>query len=183
MKDTKRITTIAMFVGLVVVLQIIATFINFGAFPITLTLVPIIVGGAIFGPSVGAILGTAFGVVVALMVITGADPSGAAMLAARPVVTILGCILKGTLAGYFSALVFKALANKNKMLAIVFASAVAPIVNTGTLALIIILFFDGAFATLIALFVTVNFVIELLIDVLLSPGLLRIIAVLTHQNN
>ena len=46
MKDTKRITSISMFVGLVVVLQIIATFINFGGFPITLTLVPIIVGGA-----------------------------------------------------------------------------------------------------------------------------------------
>lgn len=175
MKDTKRITSISMFVGLVVVLQIIATFINFGGFPITLTLVPIIVGGAIYGPKVGAILGTAFGVVVALMVITGADPSGAAMLAAKPLTTVTACVLKGTLAGYFSALVYEKMSSKNSLAAILLASAVAPIVNAGTLAFTIIAFFDGAFVTLIALFVTVNFVIELLIDVLLAPGLLRII--------
>lgn len=175
MKDTKRITTISMFVGLVVVLQIIATFINFGGFPITLTLVPIIVGGAIYGPKVGAILGTAFGIVVALMVITGADPSGAAMLAAKPLTTVTACVLKGTLAGFFSALVYEKMSSKNSLAAILLASAVAPIVNTGTLAFTIIAFFDGAFVTLIALFVTVNFMIELLIDVLLAPGLLRII--------
>lgn len=175
MKNTKRITTISMFIGLVIVLQVIATFINFGGFPITLTLIPIIVGGAMFGPSVGAILGTAFGLVVALMVITGADPSGATMLAMHPIITISACILKGTFAGLFSALVFKALKDKNKLVAIICASAIAPITNTGILALVIILFFDGAFVTFISLFITINFAIELLIDLLLSPALLRII--------
>ncbi len=175
MKNTKRITTISMFVGLVVVLQVIATFINFGGFPITLTLIPIIVGGAMFGPSVGTILGTAFGLVVALMVITGADPSGATMLAMHPIITISACILKGTFAGLFSALVFKALKDKNELAAIICASAIAPITNTGILALVIILFFDGAFVTFISLFITINFAIELLIDLLLSPALLRII--------
>ena len=83
MKNTKEITTISMFAGLVVVLQVVATFINFGGFPITLTLIPIIIAGAMFGPRTGALMGTVFGVVVALMVITGADPSGATMLAMR----------------------------------------------------------------------------------------------------
>lgn len=175
MKNTRRITTISMFVGLVIVLQVVATFINFGGFPITLTLIPIIVGGAMFGPSVGAILGTAFGLVVALMVITGADPSGATMLAMHPIITISVCILKGTFAGLFSALVYKALKNKNKLLAIMLASVVAPITNTGILALIIVLFFDGAFITFISLFITINFALELIIDLLLSPALLRII--------
>ncbi len=175
MKNTKRITTISMFVGLVVVLQIVATFINFGGFPITLTLVPIIVGGALFGPGVGSILGTAFGLVVAIMVLTGADPSGATMLAMHPIITISACILKGTFAGLFSALAYKSISKKNKLAAIFTASAIAPITNTGILALVIILFFDGAFVTFISLFITVNFAIELLIDLLLAPGLLRII--------
>ena len=175
MKNTKTITTISMFVGLVIVLQVIATFINFGGFPITLTLIPIIVGGAMFGPSVGAILGTAFGLVVAFMVITGADPSGATMLAMHPIITISACILKGTFAGLFSSLVFKSLKDKNELVAIICASAIAPITNTGILALVIILFFDGAFVTFISLFITINFAIELLIDLLLSPALLRII--------
>ena len=175
MKNTKNITTISMFVGIVVVLQIIATFINFGGFPITLTLIPIIVGGAMYGEKVGSILGTAFGVVVAIMVITGADPSGATMLASHPIITITACILKGTLAGLVSAFAYQKLKDKNKFVAILVASALAPIVNTGTLTLVIILFFQGSFATFIALFLTVNFAIELVIDILLAPGLLRII--------
>ena len=171
----KDLTVIAMFAGLVVVLQVIATFINFGSFPITLTLVPIIVAGAMFGVPTGALMGTVFGIVVALMVITGADPSGAAMLAVHPIITVLGCVLKGTFAGAASAAVYKALKEKNQKLAIILAAAVAPIVNTGTLAIVIILFFGGAFATLIGLFITVNFLIELVVDVLLAPGLLGVI--------
>lgn len=175
MKDTKKITTISMFVGIVVVLQIVATFINFGGFPITLTLVPIIVGGAMYGKKVGALLGTAFGIVVAIMVITGADPSGAYMLSVHPIITTLGCILKGTFAGLLSALVYEKLKDKNQNLAIILAAATAPIVNTGILTLIIVIWFNGTFATFIALFMTANFAIELVIDVLLGPGLLRII--------
>lgn len=175
MKDTKTITTISMFAGIVVVLQLLATFINFGGFPITLTLVPIIVGGAMYGKKVGAILGTTFGIVVALMVIVGADASGAYMLSVHPIVTTLGCILKGTFAGFFSALVYEKLKDKNQTLAIILSAAVAPIVNTGTLFLIILIWFEGSFATFIALFMTINFAIELVIDVLLGPGLLRVI--------
>lgn len=175
MHNTKNITTIAMFVGIVVVLQIIATFINFGGFPITLTLVPIIIGGAMYGKVVGAILGTAFGVVVAIMVITGADPSGAYMLSVHPFITISACILKGTLAGYVGALVYEKIKDNNQTKAIIFASAIVPIINTGILALVIIAFFDGSFATVIALFITINFALEFLVDVCLAPSLLRII--------
>ena len=173
--DTKKITSIAMFTCLIIILQIMATFINFSGFPITLTLVPIIVGGAIYGIKTGAFLGTVFGIIVAIMVISGADPSGASLLAIHPFITIMACILKGTLAGYFAAFLFKLLAKKNSLLAIIVASAICPIINTLCLALTIILFFDGAFVTLISLFVAINFIIELLIDILLAPALLRII--------
>lgn len=175
MKNTKQITTISMFAGLVVVLQVVATFINFGGFPITLTLIPIIIAGALYGPKIGALMGTVFGVVVALMVITGTDPSGAGMLAMRPVVTILACVLKGTFCGLAGTLVYKALNKKNKVLAIVLAAAVTPAVNTGTLYIVIIIFFSGTFAAMIGAFMSVNFLIELLTNILLAPGLLRII--------
>ena len=175
MKENRKIAVISIFGAVVAVLQIVATFINFGSFPITLTLVPIIVAGAMFGVGVGAIMGTVFGAIVALMVITGADPSGAAMLAMHPFITVSVCVLKGTMCGAAGAFVYRLLKDKNQKLAIILAAAITPIVNTGTLALAIILFFGGAFATLIALFVTVNFLIELVIDVLLAPGLLGLI--------
>lgn len=172
---TKRLVTISLFVAIVVVLQTVATFINFGGFPITLTLVPIIVAGALFGPGVGALCGTAFGVVVAVMVITGADPSGAGMLALHPFITLTTCVLKGTLAGLVSALAYHGLKNRNQTLAIFVASALAPITNTTTLFLVIIIWFGGTFAALLGALMSVNFIIELVIDILLAPGLLRVI--------
>ena len=175
MKNTKEITTISMFAGLVVVLQVVATFINFGGFPITLTLIPIIIAGAMFGPRIGALMGTVFGAVVALMVITGADPSGATMLAMRPIVTISTCVLKGTFSGLAGALVYKAFAQKNNVIAIILAAFVTPVVNTGILYIVIIIFFSGTFAAMIGAFMSVNYLIELLTNVLLAPGLLRII--------
>lgn len=170
---TKKIVTLSLFGAIVIVLQLIATFINFGGFPITLTLVPIIVAGAIYGPLVGGLMGLIFGVVVSVMVVTGADPSGAIMLAVHPFITIGVCLLKGFLAGYLSALAYKLIGNKK--IGIVVASALAPIVNTFTLYVVLILFFDSTFAALIAAFVSINFVIELLINVLIAPGLLRVI--------
>jgi len=171
----KTRTTITIFAAIVVVLQCIATFINFGAFPITLTLIPIIVAGAIYGPAIGCLMGTVFGIVVALMVITGADPSGATMLATRPIVTISVCIIKGALAGLVSAIVYKLLKNKNEGLAIVLASAAAPIVNTGTLFLCLIIFFGSSFTIMLAALTSLNFIIELLTNILLAPGLLSLI--------
>ena len=175
MRDNKKNVVIAIFAAIVIVLQLVATFINFGSFPIPLTLIPIIVAGAVFGPGVGALMGTVFGVIVALMVITGADPSGATMLAIHPIITISVCIIKGTLCGFCSALVYKALRGKNEKLAIVLASAVAPIVNTGTLFLCLILFFESTFAAMVSAFMSINFIVELLTNILLAPGLLGII--------
>lgn len=175
MRNTKEITTISMFAGLVVVLQVIATFINFGSFPITLTLIPIIIAGAMFTPRIGALMGTIFGVVVALMVITGADPSGAGMMAIHPFITISTCVLKGTFCGFVGSVTYKALAKKNSVVAIVMAAFVTPVVNTGTLFIVLILFFQGTFAAMISAFMSVNFLIELLTNILLAPGLLRII--------
>ena len=74
--NTRRIAAFAMLAALIAVLQIMATFIRFGGFPITLTLVPIVVAGALYGVGAGAFMGTVFGLVVLVMVLTGADASG-----------------------------------------------------------------------------------------------------------
>ncbi len=175
MENNRKISVIGIFAALVIVLQCVSTFINFGSFPITLTLIPIIVGGAVFGPYIGLLLGTVFGVVVALMVVTGADPSGATMLSIHPVITISVCILKGALAGLFSALIYKALKNKNEKLAIILAAAVAPLTNTVTLFLCLILFFESSFAVMMSTLMSINFMIELMTNVILAPGLLTLI--------
>lgn len=175
MDKNRKTAIIAIFAALIVVLQCISTFINFGSFPITLTLIPIIVGAATFGPYIGLLLGTVFGVVVAIMVVTGADPSGATMLAVHPVITISVCIIKGALAGYVSGLVYKIFKDKNEKLGIVLSAAAAPLTNTVTLFLCLIIFFESSFAVMISALMSINFVIELLTNILLAPGLLTLI--------
>ena len=97
------------------------------------------------------------------------------MLAMHPIVTISTCVLKGTFCGLAGALVYKALAKKNNVIASVLAAFVTPVVNTGILYIVIIIFFSGTFAAMIGAFMSVNFLIELLTNVLLAPGLLRIV--------
>ena len=65
-----RLTALGMLTALVVVLQTAATFIRFASFPITLTLIPIVVAGALYGVASGALIGTVFGLVVLVMVLT-----------------------------------------------------------------------------------------------------------------
>lgn len=176
----KEFTTISIFAALTIVLQIIASFINISGFPITLTLIPIIVSGAIYGTGVGAFMGLMFGIVVTIMVVTGVDVGGAAMFVTKPIITISICLIKGALCGYVSAFIYKSLKNKNNKLALVLSAASAPIVNTGALYIVLILFFDSSFKAMIGAFLSINFVIEFLLNVLLAPGLLGLI---NHYKN
>ena len=166
---TRRFAVLSIFIGLIVILQILATYINFGGFPITLTLIPIIVAGAIYGPSFGLITGLIFGLIVDVMVLTGADPSGAIMFSSHPIITMLTCLIKGGLAGLFGALSYKLI--NNKKIGIVISAIITPITNTFILFLSLILFFESSFAAMVAAFMSINFIIELLLNIIIAPGL------------
>ena len=56
-----KMVTLALLAALVVVLQTVASSIKFGPIPITLTLVPIVIGAILYGPSAGALLGAISG--------------------------------------------------------------------------------------------------------------------------
>ncbi len=88
----------ALFAAIVVVLQIIGNYIRIGNFSISLVLVPIIVGAALYGPAGGAFLGGVFGIVVIIDCIT----VGNVLWIANPVATAIVCMLKGIAAGFVS---------------------------------------------------------------------------------
>lgn len=171
----RRIAEVSIFSAVIILLQLISTYINFGSFPITLTLIPIIVGSFVYGEVVGAMLGVVFGVIVSIMAITGLDPSGALMISSHPIITVLTCLIKGGLAGLFSGLVYKKLNKLNEKTRLIISSAICPIVNTLVFCVSLVLFFDNNIKILIAAFISVNFVIELLINILLAPGLAGLI--------
>ena len=81
--------------AIIVVLQVVASFVKFGPFSITLALAPIIIGAALYGAGAGAWLGAVFGVVVLIACIAGWDYGGNVLFTANPLLTAALCIVKG----------------------------------------------------------------------------------------
>ena len=98
---TKKIVGIGLFTAIVLVLQFLGGGIKFGIFSISLVLVPIVVGAAVYGWQAGAWLGFTFGVAVLL------SGDAAAFLAVDVVGTVLTVLVKGTAAGLCSGLVYR----------------------------------------------------------------------------
>ena len=133
------------------------------------------VAGALYGVGSGALIGTVFGLVVLVMVLTGADASGQMMLALHPLITSAACVVKGMLCGAAAAAVYQLAAHRSGKAAVVAAAAVCPIVNTGVLYLVLVLFFDTSWAAVLSAFMSVNFLLELAVNIVLAPAVLRIV--------
>ena len=184
----KRMVGIALLMALVVVMQFLSGIIPpVGGFSISLVLIPIVLGAAVYGPGAGALLGATFGTVVYINCVTGADPGGAMVFQADPVLCFLVVMGKGILAGVAAGLVYKLLEKKNSYVAMLCAAIVCPVVNTGTFVACMLLFFVdvlNAWANGAALagyimtgLVLANFVPELIINVVFSPASVRILKV------
>ena len=186
--ENKKISTQSLVLGailtaIVVVLQFMGSFIKFGPFSISLVLIPIVIGAATCGVSIGAWLGFVFGVVVLL------SGDAAAFLAVDVVGTVVTVLLKGTLCGYLAGLTYKLLANKNKILAVVASAVVCPLVNTGIFLLGCFAFFmdtitgwaqaagfsGGVIHYMIFVLVGANFLFELLVNIVVSPIIVRLL--------
>ena len=182
--STRTLTGVAIFTAIVVVLQFVSAAVRFGPFSITLALIPIVVGAALYGPWAGAWLGFTFGMVVLL------SGDAAPFMVVNPLGTILTVLLKGAGAGFLSGLVYKLLAKKNEWLGAILGAVAAPIANTGIFLLGCLLFFlptitewgtAAGFANvgqyMIFGLVGANFLVEMLTILVLSPVILRLIKI------
>ena len=171
--NTKTIVGVGLLTAIVVVLQALAVFIRpTGLFNISLVLVPIVVGAALYGYKAGACLGLVFGIVV---LITDAA------------VTVLA---KGLLCGLAAGLIYRLLASKNRVAAVVAAAVICPCVNTGVFLLGCLAFFmptinewaaasgyTSAGTYMILALVGVNFLIEMAVNIVLSSAIVQIIRI------
>lgn len=186
MKNVKKMTGVALLMALVVVLQLLGGMIPpVGGFTISLVLIPIVMGAALYGPQTGALLGAAFGVVVVIGCISGTDVGGAMVFQANPILCVLVVVGKGILAGFLSGVVYAALKQKNSTLAMVLAAAVCPVVNTGTFVLCMAAFFMDVLSVwagggnvlgyILSGLMLCNFVPELVINLIFSGAGARIL--------
>ena len=179
----RTLTLGAILTAMVIVLQMLGQFIRFGPFSISLVLVPIVIGAAMCGPKISTWLGFIFGVAVLMT-------DAAAFLAISVPGTVITVLLKGMMAGLAAGLICKVFKKKSPTLAVILAAIVCPLVNTGIFLLGCVVFFldtvtqwgvgagfDNVGAYLIFGMVGINFLVEMAMNIFLSPVVVRLLNV------
>ena len=198
-KKVVKMVQLALLIALVFVLQMLGSFIKIGPLPMSFVLVPIVIGAFLLGWREGAFLGFVFGVITMVMGIMGVDPFSFLLWEASPVWFVVVCLVKATACGLGSGLIYRALdkvlGEKRIILTTVIASISAPIINTGIFVIGMFLFFFDTMSGLPTLFpdafgqfgsavevvflglAGLNFVGEFVVNLIVSPAIVRIVAV------
>lgn len=180
-EKTRKITGIAIFSVIVAALQLFSNYITFGPVSITLSLIPIVIGAIIYGPTAGLFLGMVNGLLVILA------PGTQVFLSFSFFGTIALCLAKTGIAGLVAGYVYKFLSRLPAWWRVFLTSIAVPIINTGVFTLVMILFYTPLIESFMGedsqniyqyIFLTmigINFIIEFLVNSLLSPTILTLI--------
>lgn len=182
-QHTRKLVGIAVFAAIVIVLQLLGAFIRLGQFSVSLVLIPIVVGSAVYGMGSGTWLGLIFGIAVLL------SGDAASFLAISPIGTVITVLLKGTLAGLAVDVAYSLLQKANKYVAVIVSAILCPVVNTGVFLVGCRLFFwetirewsaaseYGADVVKYVIFMLVggNFIFEFIVNLVMSPAVVRIV--------
>ena len=180
--STEELVLLGILTAMVAILAYLGGFVKIGGLAsISLTLIPVVIGAALCGVYAGAWLG---GVAGAVFFLTADAAFWFGLSIPGTVITVL---VKGVLAGLAAGAVYKLFEKKNRYLAVILAAVACPVVNTGVFLLGCLVFFMDAVksfalaegisvgAYLILFFVGLNFVFELLANIIFSPAILRIL--------
>ena len=161
--------------ALVIVLQAVGGTITFGTVSLNFTLIPIALGAILFGVWGGAFLGLACGIVVLIQVIIGGGFYS---------VIWLGSAVAGVM--------YRLVAKKNKYAATFVAAGLVPFINTALFIIGCLCMSDVLTAAygvsggdllvfILVQLITFNFFIEFALNMLLSPAIHRVIAVVERS--
>lgn len=157
---TKRLTLTAIFLAIIILFSFTPLgFINLGFIKATLVHIPVIIGGIVLGPRIGAFLGLAFGLLS--MTINTMTPS-ALSFAFSPFIPVIGtnngslwaiviALIPRILTGVVPYFVYKWLKSTNKLpdrLSLFISGVAASMVNTLLVMNLIYLLFQDAYSQL-----------------------------------
>lgn len=186
-QKVRTMVGVSLLIAVIIVLQFIGTLlpIKIGPVSISLVLIPIVIGAAVYGPGAGAVLGGAFGVIATIFCANGMDAGGQMVFQASPLLCILVVMTKGILCGFAAGWAYKLIKKHNSYLAMLCAAIACPVVNTGIFLLGMDLFFMDVLQVwaggsniagyLLTGIILVNFLPELILNIVLSPVSQRII--------
>ncbi len=194
-QNVLKMVQLAILTAVVLVLQLAGIAIPnpLGGTPISLVLIPIVLGAMILGPGAGAWLGFVFGAEVYITLgVMHLDPAfTGVMFDQHPILTAFICLGKSTLAGFLAGWAYRLVSKKNEIVAVFLAAAVTPIVNTGIFVLGSLLMFDtmqhlagegkSVLYYLLILCAGFNFVFEFAVNMIFAPALQRIIHIVTKR--
>ena len=187
--NTRMIATTGVLLGVEIILQVIGNYIVIpGGFAnLNFSLIIITLGAILYGPLVGGFLGLVSGALTLF-----APSTISYFFAVSPVGTILTCLIKTTAAGVVAGFIAKALKNKNDLLGSILASIASPIANTGLFCVFCVIFFkqrlleinpNNTAAALFLGLIGVNFIFEIIVNVIMVPSLYKItLHIDTHEH-
>ena len=178
--STKKMVTIAIIIALIAVLQSFSSVAaRIGLFSFALGLFPATVGSVMYGKKESVIFGSVLGIVI-----LATDATAYALYSVNFFATVLVVMAKSIASTLVTALIFNLLKNFNRYVAVVVAAILAPIVNTGIFIGGVCIFFKDFFAQYITgdvfivgfiLMLLTNFIIEMIINIVLSPVVLKVL--------
>ncbi len=179
-----EVAILGLFTALTVVLQILSYTVKIGTFNLSLVLIPIVLAAVLYGPKYSAFLGGVFGLVVTLASAFGMDGGGYILFTSAPILTVLVCMVKGIAAGYVAGIIATLAKKKNAYLAVILAAVVTPVINTGIFVAAMFFLFKETLSAwaggtdlvyyVIFSLLGVNFLVELGLNLILSPAVLRV---------
>lgn len=182
----RKMAGLGILLALTFIFGFISNYVQVGPVSINLTLLPIAIAAIIYGPLEGMVIGFLSGLVVLL------SPSTAGFMSFNPWGTIIVVLVKTSVAGLISGLLFRLINKKSFPVAIIISSIVVPLINTGIFALGSYLFFynflfagitTNSFIYFCLTIVGFNFIFELSASIILSPTLVSVIKVISKRNN
>lgn len=188
-----KMAEFALLAAIVIIFQLLGSFIKIGPTSINLVLIPVVIGSIVLGAGGGALLGLIGGFITLWAGISGTDYFTSVLFGAQPIATSIICLGKMTAAGAGAGLVYKAIKNKNTLAASVAAAAAAPILNTGLFILGGLLLVSGTLqtnfvgdGTTLVYFLVIgcaglNFVAEFIVNIVVSPAINTIVKAVSSR--
>lgn len=184
---TLRMVQFAILTALTVVLQLLCSVMSIGTITITLSLVPVVIGAALFGVYGGTFLGFVLGLVN--FISSFSNPFLLFLFQASPFLYILTCFGKTMVAGAVAGLLYRVNARAgHQYVGVTLAALTAPVINTGIFFVMMALFFrtpivaffgdvgGNILVFIMTTLIGVNFFVEFGLNAVLCPAIARIIS-------
>ena len=166
-------------------------YLQIGVVKMTFIMIPVAVGAIALGEKSGAFLGLVFGI-TSFIQCFGLDAFGTTLLGINPVYTFIMCIIPRVLMGYLCGVIYRLVARKKKKFALIFASFLAPVLNTIFFMSLLLLFFGNSdyimgirgganIGAFLLAFIGINGIMEILTTTIIAPPVVSAIKKATKK--